>query len=53
MYVQELYADYSENKNYFAKTTKKKNEWWCTAFIAEHGYTPHRVLSQAVPVSQF
>lgn len=24
MYVQELYADYSENKNYFAKTTKKK-----------------------------
>lgn len=47
MYVQELYADYSENKKYFAKTNQeKKNEWWCTAFIAEHGYTPHRALTR-------
>lgn len=24
MYVQELYADYSENKKYFAKTNQEK-----------------------------
>lgn len=29
MYVQELYADYSKNKNYFAKN---KKDLWFTAF---------------------